>query len=58
MGIFAFVHPRTRARYVYAEEDLVGKIIRYRIEGAEAIQSKQGSFMWPAADGEAEQVSR
>jgi sugar lactone lactonase YvrE len=54
MGIFAFVHPRTKGRYVYAEEDLFGKMIRYRIEGADAIQSQHGSFMWPAADGEAE----
>jgi hypothetical protein len=52
MGICAFVHPRTQVRYVYAEEDLFGKMIRYRIEGADAIQSQQGSFAWPVGGSE------
>ncbi|MFP4056704.1 MAG: right-handed parallel beta-helix repeat-containing protein [Candidatus Brocadiia bacterium] len=46
MGLFAFVHPRTRARYVYAEEDLFGKMIRYRIEGLETLRRMSGEFEW------------
>ena len=48
LGIFAFVHPATKAHYVYAEEDLFGKSIRYRVEGLETLRRFAGTFNWPA----------
>ena len=47
MGIYAFYHPGTKTHYVYAEEDLYGKSIRYRIEGVASIKRLQGTFNWP-----------
>ena len=47
MGVFAFRHPGTKAHYVYAEEDLFGKSIRYRIEGLETLRRLEGTFAWP-----------
>lgn len=52
LGIFAFVHPRTKTHYVYAEEDLFGKIIRYRIEGLESAKRLSGRFSWQPEEGQ------
>jgi hypothetical protein len=46
MGIFAFRHPATKTHYVYAEEDLFGKSIRYRIEGLGDLRRIEGKLTW------------
>jgi DNA-binding beta-propeller fold protein YncE len=46
MGLAAFTHPRRQTHYVYAEEDLFGKCIRYRIEGLPTLRSYGGEFSW------------
>ena len=47
MGIFAFVHPKTKTHYAYAEEDLFGKVIRYRIDGLGTLRRFEGTLAWP-----------
>ena len=47
MGVFAFKHPKLGRHYVYAEEDLFGKMIRYRIEALDTLRRFNGKFNWP-----------
>jgi hypothetical protein len=44
MGLAAFTHPGRKTHYVYVEEDLFGKCIRYRIEGLETLRRYGGEF--------------
>ncbi|MCA9261729.1 MAG: right-handed parallel beta-helix repeat-containing protein, partial [Planctomycetales bacterium] len=48
MGIAAFTHPVSGIHYVYAEEVLYGKSIRYRIDNLETIGRDQSVFSWIA----------
>ncbi|MDC0937267.1 FlgD immunoglobulin-like domain containing protein, partial [Pirellulales bacterium] len=48
MGITAFTDPASGVHYVYAEEVLYGKSIRYRIDGLETVGRTQQGFDWVA----------
>ena len=52
MGITAFTHPVTGTHYVYAEEVLYGKSIRYRIDSLETLVRDQAAFTWEASSSD------
>jgi len=42
LGLYAFQHPRNKQHYIYAEEGLYGKSIRYHILGLDTLRRVEG----------------
>lgn len=48
-GLNAFTHPVTGKTYVFGEDIVIGRTIRYRLDGLNTVSRQQGNFNWTVA---------